>query len=150
MQCMNCGCDTDNPKFCDRSCAASFSNRNSPKRIAKVWKCETCSCVVGKRQRFCEPCRSQRTNVDMTIAEAIYKNHHRSSAYSLIRNRARISTKDRDQCCEHCGYDKHVEAAHIVAISDFSDDTLVSVVNDPSNIKLLCPNCHWEFDNLPR
>jgi len=28
---------------------------------------------------------------DMTLAEAIYEKHHRSSAYALVRSRARAS-----------------------------------------------------------
>ena len=52
--------------------------------------------------------------------------------------------------CANCGYDKHVELAHIKAVADFDDDTLLSVVNSPDNVLSLCPNCHWEFDNLPR
>ncbi|NDG25698.1 MAG: HNH endonuclease [Proteobacteria bacterium] len=49
-----------------------------------------------------------------------------------------------------CIYDKHFEVAHIKPISEFSKDTLITIVNDPSNLIPLCPNCHWEFDNLNR
>ena len=49
--------------------------------------------------------------------------------------------------CEQCGWKHHVEVCHIKSISDFSKDTVVSVINDRSNLKLLCPNCHWLFDH---
>ena len=29
----------------------------------------------------------------------------------------------------------------------FSEDTPVSVINTPDNLRWLCPNCHWELDN---
>lgn len=45
------------------------------------------------------------------------------------------------------GYDKHIEIAHIKAVSDFSDDSLISEINDKNNLVALCPNHHWEFDN---
>lgn len=52
--------------------------------------------------------------------------------------------------CAKCGYDLHVELAHIRAVSDFSDDELLSEVNSSDNVVQLCQNCHWEFDNLDR
>ena len=52
--------------------------------------------------------------------------------------------------CACCGYDKHVELAHIKPVSSFDVNTLISVVNSEENVIQLCPNCHWEFDNLPR
>lgn len=50
--------------------------------------------------------------------------------------------------CEVCGYDKHVEIAHIKAVSSFPDTATIAEINSPDNVKGLCPNCHWEFDNL--
>jgi len=49
--------------------------------------------------------------------------------------------------CEKCGYTKHTELCHIKSISSFPKETLVSIVNDRSNIMFLCPNCHWELDH---
>ena len=37
--------------------------------------------------------------------------------------------------------------AHIKAVSDFNDDTLISEINDIDNLIALCPNHHWEYDN---
>jgi hypothetical protein len=51
------------------------------------------------------------------------------------------------QHCEVCGYHKHYEICHIHAIKDFSLETKLRVVNNPSNLVALCPNCHWEFDH---
>lgn len=44
-------------------------------------------------------------------------------------------------------YDKHIEIAHIKAVADFDDGTLVSEINDINNLIALCPNHHWEYDN---
>ena len=49
--------------------------------------------------------------------------------------------------CICCNYDKHYEVAHIKAVSDFNDDTLISEINDIDNLIALCPNHHWEYDN---
>ena len=49
--------------------------------------------------------------------------------------------------CIICGYDKHIEIAHIKAVSDFADESLISEINHINNIIPLCPNHHWEYDN---
>ena len=82
----------------------------------------------------------------MTLREAIYTEHHQSSAYALVRTRVRAQCKSREQKC-FCGYDKHVEVCHIKPISSFSLDTLISMINVESNLRLLCPNHHWEYDH---
>ena len=49
--------------------------------------------------------------------------------------------------CAICGYTNHVEVAHIKAVSEFSDDSLISEINSLTNVVGLCPNHHWEYDN---
>ena len=49
--------------------------------------------------------------------------------------------------CAICGYDKHIEIAHIKAVSEFDDSALLTEINHPDNLIALCPNHHWEFDN---
>lgn len=65
-----------------------------------------------------------------------------------IRNQARSKIKSlmsKMKCCI-CGYDKHVEVCHIKPIAAFPPDSLLTDVNALSNLTLLCPNHHWEFD----
>lgn len=144
-QCAFCGSDTTNPRFCGRSCAASYNNLHHPKRKASKY----CSCGVAIRPSsdMCKSCRA--LTIDYTLEEVIYDKHHKSSAFALVRSRARSVLKQAHRnTCEHCGYDKHVEACHIKAISSFPLSTRLSIVNSLDNLKALCPNCHWEFDNL--
>lgn len=49
--------------------------------------------------------------------------------------------------CAICGYDKHVEIAHIKAVSDFDDSATIAEINSIDNLIALCPNHHWEYDN---
>jgi len=49
--------------------------------------------------------------------------------------------------CHYCGYSKHIEFCHIKSISDFDDNTTLREINSEHNVVILCPNCHWEFDN---
>lgn len=79
------------------------------------------------------------------------KDKHPSWINSHVRQFARYWLNHlRLEPCRHCGYDKHVELAHIKPISEYSIDATLGEINSEENIIPLCPNCHWEFDNLPR
>ncbi len=141
--------------FCSRSCAASFNNRNTKrikmkpmeKTVKKYSKCNQCGIDLNykKRRMLCEECKD--TSKDQTLAQVAYDKHHKSSCWALVRSRARAVMKNKTQICTKCGYDKHVEVAHIKPIQSFELYTLVSEVNDENNLILLCPNCHWEYDH---
>lgn len=71
------------------------------------------------------------------------------TARSAIAKMARqvFNNSGKPKMCMVCGYDKHYEVAHIIAVSDFDDDVLVSEINNIDNLVALCPNHHWEYDN---
>lgn len=143
--CLKCGNDTINPKFCCRSCSVSFSNSENSKRKL-TGSCKICGVPVYSVKKYCKKCSPHRG--DITLSEAIYKAHHKSSAFALVRSRARrVAELLGWTTCSFCGYDKHVEVSHRKAISTFSEDTLLSTINNPTNLVPLCPNCHWEFDH---
>lgn len=137
--------------FCSRSCAAKFNNKNikrnkpSSKTITKYSSCSTCNTSLDYRLRRtkCNNCLQP----DYTLADIQYDKHHKSSTWALVRSRAKSIIQNRPQVCERCGYNKHVECCHIKSISSFSLESKLSEVNHPDNLILLCPNCHWEFDN---
>jgi hypothetical protein len=72
-----------------------------------------------------------------------------ANRYNKIRHQARVVAFSHypEKKCK-CGYDKHVEVCHIKAIKDFDLHDPLSDINAVSNLELLCPNCHWEKDNL--
>ena len=49
--------------------------------------------------------------------------------------------------CSICGYDKHIEVAHIKSVAEFDDSATVKEINSIDNLIGLCPNHHWEYDN---
>jgi AraC-like DNA-binding protein len=85
----------------------------------------------------------------MTKGELFGCRKNWQSARTAIRKLAdsifKRSNKPRE--CAICGYNKHIEIAHIKGVSEFSDDSLVSEINDINNLVALCPNHHWEFDS---
>lgn len=146
MSCLNCGCETANPKYCSRSCAASANNRASPKRKRGKTLCRDCQTPIESGFTFCKSCFISKT-VDYSLEEVQYDAHHKSSAWALVRARARTATRALPRVCISCGYDRHVEVCHKTPIKAFSLQAKISEVNHPDNLILLCPNCHWEFDN---
>lgn len=86
---------------------------------------------------------------DQTKGQLFKYRKNWQSARTSIRKLAQKSFEDsgKPYKCAICGYTKHVEIAHIKAVSDFDDDALVSEINNPNNLIGLCPNHHWEYDN---
>lgn len=73
------------------------------------------------------------------------------SARSAIQKHARnvyFTSATHTHCCRiDCTYDAHIDVAHIIPVADFSDDSLISIINDKFNLMGLCKNHHWEFDH---
>lgn len=138
--------------FCSRSCSASYNNKTHPKKQRSGAKCVDCNLPIRKNCSRCQRCRTLYVNNlidDCTLEECIYANHYRSSAYAKVRTRARaVAQKLGWKKCSVCGYDKHIEVDHIKPISSFDPSTKMSIINDPSNLRPLCPNCHWETHNM--
>jgi hypothetical protein len=70
--------------------------------------------------------------------------------YQLVRKHATTVMKRLGipRICNECGYDKHVEICHIKAISEFAENATFTEINSKLNLVYLCPNHHWELDNL--
>jgi len=144
-------------RFCSNAC----SNKGVKRRKKRVIVCcfEGCNNIVSHyANKFCKDCCNAGRHYykltggklysEITIAELCKRRG--ANRFDTIRAAARKAMKDTIKagaCCESCGWTHHVEVCHIKSISDYSEDTLVSEVNHPDNLKLLCPNCHWLFDH---
>lgn len=147
LNCLYCGKETSNPKYCSLKCSASHPRGNKSRELIDRY-CKKCGRHLYREnwksdRRLCEVCRRDQYD---TVRDILYTKHHKSSAYALIRSRARAITLKLKKKCQICGYSKHVEICHIKPIASFSIETKISIINDLSNLVLLCPNCHWEFD----
>jgi hypothetical protein len=161
INCENMKCNKEfvkthhNSRFCGRSCSnVTIKRRGYNKKISACTYCG--DDVEFYTNVFCKGCRAAGRHwmkstggkllTEVTIEE--YCPRKGANAYDNIRANARKSVKDElKNGCEECGWSHHVEVCHIKAISDYPDDTIVSVVNERHNLKLLCPNCHWVFDH---
>lgn len=81
--------------------------------------------------------------------ETLFNSRSWQGARGMIQKKARLiyNNSNKPKECAICGYSKHFEVAHIKAVSLFDSDSLISEINDISNLIALCPNHHWEYDN---
>lgn len=88
--------------------------------------------------------------VGTTKGEIFSRCKNWQSARTTIRRHAIkvYDTSDKPKACSSCGYSKHYEVCHVKAVSEFIDEALVEEINSIDNLIALCPNCHWEYDNL--
>ena len=86
---------------------------------------------------------------EMTKGELLLNRSSYQSYRSAIRKDADKTFKKEDgncACCI-CGYNKHVQIAHIKPVSSFKETDLIGEINNIKNLVPLCPNHHWEYDN---
>lgn len=161
--CAHCGNLTTNPKYCSRSCSASVNGSLYPKKKAyrKQRICKRCSQTFTRSVNHCsyylcpiclKAYKESSISKDMRLAyfysARCMVGKHPSWKNSEIR---RLNRKWNASLllfpCANCGYDKHVELAHIKAITSFPKTAKIGDVNDLSNVIQLCRNCHWELDH---
>lgn len=142
-------------QFCSRSCAATYNNSVCPKRKpGDAYNCADCSTRLTNSDSVrCIRClRVKRLNEfnERKLKDVLYKKGDASLKFVHVRRKAQIALEleGREKKCEQCGWDKHVHVCHIKPLSSFSLDCKVGEANAVSNLKYLCPNHHWEFDNL--
>lgn len=160
MKCENCGLPVNRPPsqvrksksglvFCSRSCAATINNKNHPKRHM-TRTCDVCKSLIRSDSKYCGVCYQDKHYLsNKTLEQATQRRKNDNNRYCQIRQISRKTylQSDRPKCCEVCGYDKHIEICHIKDIASFSKTTLVSEINDLSNLIALCRNHHWELDH---
>lgn len=131
------------PNYCSKSC----SNFASPRRKLGTTKCKTCKVGIPSGYHYCKPCLDLRHPWKKATLAELKQQYSIHQYNAKIRGYSKTLIKDRPKVCVNCGYAHHVEVCHIKGISTFDLSATVGEVNDPSNLILLCPNCHWEFDN---
>lgn len=147
-------------KFCNNKCSNIYNNSL---RRRKQSVCKTCGKEFDRYKtdagrwswsKNCQKCQESGygnsiTFLNKTKSQVYQENKTKQSARNAICGNAKIVYKHSSKVykCVVCGYDLHVDICHLRAVSDFSDDTKIEVINDINNLVALCPNHHWELDN---
>lgn len=123
----------------------------NPVKIRLCQKCKRQYTFKESRSRYCLICRNERKRIDEIGSRTLgsfrtNKNVHPSWLMSDVRQHCRRVNAYRPKQCQVCGYSFYVEHAHIKSIADHLDDVIIDDINKPSNVLILCPNHHKEFD----
>lgn len=91
----------------------------------------------------------EKTFLSKTKGELFSVRKNWQSARSAIQKDAKsvYKTFNPKPKCAICEYSKHVEVAHIKAVSEFENSATIKEINSIENLIGLCPNHHWEYDN---
>jgi len=154
----NCGhCESEftarpQQRFCSSSCGALSRHAAA----AVILQCEFCQEDFrvppsrGDVARFCSyECDQGQAELDRkgkTLASVQHGDGR--SKWAVVRKDARKTLKklEREEACEHCGFDVVVECCHVRAITDFDLTATLAEVNAEDNLVYLCPNHHAMFD----
>ena len=149
--------------FCGHSCASIFSNKlrsgyEHSRRLTE-YRCTKCDVLLAtgwnahvknKQRKTCVTCNSNYLDWNTTTLADMKENCTSGSFHGKIRCKSRTVYKksNKPKCCAVCGYDKHYDVCHIKALKDFSLDATLAEVNHIDNLVAMCPNHHWEHDNI--
>lgn len=141
--CLNCKKEHENPKFCSRSCSASYNNkgkrRNStPNRSYNTKYCVFCSKeIIGKhkhRKKFCnQKCMGLHTKLvtENKILNGEYVKPATIRRYLIDKHGAK---------CMKCGWSEvNPSSGKVPIVMDHIDGN--SENNSLDNLRLICPNC---------
>jgi len=125
--------------FCNRSCSTQYNNRIKPKRKKRI-----------REKKIKES--KDKENLYFELTKEELENKHGGTYFNWrasISKNARKTFNNSGLCkkCIVCGYDNHVDIAHIVPVSEFDKSAKLSEINGMINLVPLCPNHHWEFDS---
>lgn len=143
MNCIKCNSPFNqthlSQRFCSTTCRVSFNSKKWAAANQRI--CPECGAKCKHTSAVCKLCQTGSTLCrTKTVGDCKDSSEIRNFNRSWNKNLIFLP-------CQVCNYSLHVELAHIKPISSFSKETLLSVVNDPSNILVLCRNHHWEQEH---
>lgn len=168
--CNNCNTQTNNPKFCSRSCSASYNNHKVPKRSLRVKHCALCNTTLStNRNKFCPNCllKYRERNIRDCVCLLCDKKYvytprsgHSLQQCSSCRANSKRNTKKlrmiayKGGCCIRCGYNKSPRALHFHHLDSQAKEFTLSnsrvykwdtLKAELDKCVLVCANCHAEL-----
>jgi hypothetical protein len=128
-------------KFCSHSCSASYNNKGVRRHGKQTNSCLNCEKKTASyKNRYCsyDCCHEYhyKTYIERWLSDVSFGNGERLSI-----NIRKWLKKEKENCCEECGWKEVNPITGNVPITiDHIDGNCEN--NRPENLKLLCPNCH--------
>jgi 5-methylcytosine-specific restriction endonuclease McrA len=142
-KCVTCNKDTSNPKFCSRSCAAKTNNKVYQKIRLRRYREENClycgTSLHGKRvEKFC----NKKCEVKYNYIK--YEKKFELGLLLYPQTIKKILLKRFGNICKKC---KKTTWNNLLIPLDLNHIDGNSNNNIPSNLELICPNCHAQTPN---
>lgn len=142
MNCLQCKSETKNPKFCSKSCSATYNNScGKYNRRSLEGKCKSCKKPINSSRTYCKDCYSNNAvhmlKIPMWLSGE-WRGGTNSGLSAIIRNYLLIQS---NYSCQKCGFntlhpDDNKTILEINHINGNGTD------HSPQNLEVLCPNCH--------
>jgi len=137
-KCQQCECDLfDRKKFCSSSCSATYNNKQRISKKQETFSCTFCGKITlsnrSSRNKFCSSvCMGK--NLTLLAEQRFDKGAIKETA--TIR---KILSGRKGYKCEICEVSDYNNKPLTLQV-DHVDGNVLN--NMPSNLRLLCPNCH--------
>lgn len=129
-KCKECKEETKNPKFCSRSCSATYNNKGKVRNGKPAGNCKSCNKKLEKSTaKYCSRECQQDFWLDKRIESGNYS--HRTAKRFLI--------KKHGLKCFSCKKSEWMQNPIPIEL-DHVDGNHQN--NNIDNLRLLCPNCH--------
>lgn len=154
IKCMYCNKKIKhNGKFCDRTCAGFYNNSTSKKLLLRYGnKCYISFCTIcgktskSKNKKHCSDCRTEY-NYLKNVSDWLSGKISGSSKTGYREFVKRYMVEKANHKCEKCGWDIICKYSKKCPLHLHHIDGN-KLYNNPINLKVLCPNCHWLTDNF--
>lgn len=147
MQCIQCSKETKNPKFCSRSCSATYYNHVAPKRIKRgtIKNCVICDKPLSHRHTcYCshECYSTDRWNKrlqEINTTGILHPKGHTHSSKLAHKYLAYIQGEFCSICKQPPVWNNKPMILIVDHINGICDDWRIE------NIRLVCPNCDTQL-----
>lgn len=143
MKCQQCNHETNNPKFCSRSCAVKYNNHICPKRQRNIAYCKYCNKEQSRTAtKYCNNVCQRAMEQTKFIERWLAGNETGiSGQYEISQHIKRYLFDKYNNKCSQCGWSQVNQYTHRIPQEvDHIDGNFQN--NKEDNLRLLCPNCH--------
>jgi 5-methylcytosine-specific restriction endonuclease McrA len=142
MVCLNCKSETKNPKFCSKSCAATYNNAlGIYNRRKPEGSCKNCKIEIRSSRTYCDECYSSNARHTRKIPMWLSGEWRGGSDSGISQIIRKYLLEQCNYSCSKCGFNKNhpLDGRTILEINHIDGNGLN---HSPENLEVLCPNCH--------